>query len=242
MPFPKRLLLDSETVALDLKPHWWFFAGPLFAGIPVLALLVVALKQNGDVQTVFLWATAAVALGWAVWLGSRLISWQTTHFVVTGDRLVFRSGILAKHTRDIPLEKVNDLASSQAAHAAGPNGSGTSAPTAPARAATAGPTPATDRGDISWRLRPSLRSRSTSSRRFSSSLTTTRSGLSIEIWATSGSFVPPTVGMSGCSQKRVQAIGVTPRASSVSVAEGTSETTLTGGRAVAPSWPRTRPG
>ena len=113
MPFPKRLLLDGETVALDLRPHWWFFAGPLFAGIPVLALLVVALKQNGDVQTVFLWATAAVALGWAVWLGSRLISWQTTHFVVTGDRLVFRSGILAKHMRDIPLEKVNDLASSQ---------------------------------------------------------------------------------------------------------------------------------
>jgi uncharacterized membrane protein YdbT with pleckstrin-like domain len=113
MPFPKRLILDGETVALDLRPHWWFFAGPLFAGIPVLALLVVALKQNGDVQTVTLWATAAVALGWAVWLGSRLISWQTTHFVVTSDRLVFRSGILAKHTRDIPLEKVNDLASSQ---------------------------------------------------------------------------------------------------------------------------------
>ena len=113
MPFPKRLLLDGETVALDLRPHWWFFAGPLFAGIPVLALLVVALKQNGDVQTVALWVTAAVALGWAVWLGARLIAWQTTHFVVTSDRLVFRSGILAKHTRDIPLEKVNDLASSQ---------------------------------------------------------------------------------------------------------------------------------
>jgi uncharacterized membrane protein YdbT with pleckstrin-like domain len=113
MPFPKRLLLDGETVALDLRPHWWFFAGPLFAGIPVLALLVTALKQDGDVQTVALWVTAAVALGWAVWLGSRLISWQTTHFVVTSDRLVFRSGILAKHTRDIPLEKVNDLASSQ---------------------------------------------------------------------------------------------------------------------------------
>jgi membrane protein YdbS with pleckstrin-like domain len=113
MPFPKRLLLDGEAVALDLRPHWWFFAGPLFAGIPVLALLVGALKQNGDVQTVGLWITVAVALGWAVWLGSRLISWQTTHFVVTSERLVFRSGILAKHTRDIPLDKINDLASSQ---------------------------------------------------------------------------------------------------------------------------------
>ena len=113
MPFPKRLLLDGEVVALDLRPHWWFFAGPLFAGIPVLALLVAALKQNGDVQTVGLWITVAVALAWAVWLGARLISWQTTHFVVTSERLVFRSGILAKHTRDIPLDKINDLASSQ---------------------------------------------------------------------------------------------------------------------------------
>ncbi len=44
MPFPKRLLLEGETVALDLRPHWWFFAGPLFAGIPVVALvLLVAL-------------------------------------------------------------------------------------------------------------------------------------------------------------------------------------------------------
>ena len=113
MPFPRKLLLDGEVVALDLRPHWWFFAGPLFAGIPVLVLLVGALKQNGDVQTVGLWVTVAVALAWAVWLGARLISWQTTHFVVTSERLVFRSGILAKHTRDIPLDKINDLASSQ---------------------------------------------------------------------------------------------------------------------------------
>jgi membrane protein YdbS with pleckstrin-like domain len=114
MPFPKRLLLDGETVALDLRPHWWYFAGPLSAGIPVVVLLVVTWRAENDlVHTGGLWATAAAALAWAVWLGARLISWQTTHFLVTSDRLVFRSGILAKHTRDIPLEKVNDLASSQ---------------------------------------------------------------------------------------------------------------------------------
>jgi membrane protein YdbS with pleckstrin-like domain len=113
MPFPKRLLLDGEVVALDLRPHWWYFAGPLFSGIPVILLLVGALKLNGDVQTAGLWATAAVALGWAVWLGVRLLRWQTTHFVVTSERLVFRSGILAKQSRDIPLEKINDIASNQ---------------------------------------------------------------------------------------------------------------------------------
>ena len=65
MPFPKRLLLESETVALDLRPHWWFFAGPLFAGIPVIALLVGAMQLNGDMETVGLWGTAALALAWA---------------------------------------------------------------------------------------------------------------------------------------------------------------------------------
>ena len=113
MPFPKRLLLDGETVALDLRPHWWYFAGPLFTGIPVIALLLGGLQLDGDIQTVALWATVAVALAWAVWLGARLVSWQTTHFVVTNERLVFRSGILAKHSRDIPLDKINDLESRQ---------------------------------------------------------------------------------------------------------------------------------
>ena len=113
MPFPKRLLLDGEAVALDLRPHWWFFAGPLFSGVPVLALAVFSWKQEGDVGTALSYLTLALALAWAVWLGARLISWQTTHFVVTSERLVFRSGILAKHSRDIPLEKINDLSSSQ---------------------------------------------------------------------------------------------------------------------------------
>jgi uncharacterized membrane protein YdbT with pleckstrin-like domain len=114
MPFPKRLLLDGEVVALDLRPHWWFFAGPLFVGVPVIALFVTTFtRQDGDFKTTLWFLTLAAAAAWAMWLGARLVSWQTTNFVVTSERLVFRSGILAKHTRDIPLDKINDLASSQ---------------------------------------------------------------------------------------------------------------------------------
>ena len=40
------------------------------------------------------------------------------------------------------------------------------------------------------------------------------------IASTSGSFVPPTVGRSGCSQNRVHATGSTPSARSDSVADG----------------------
>ena len=113
MPFPKKFLLDSETVALDLRPHWWFFAGPLFSGIPVLALAILAYRQEGDWRTALWYLTLAAALAWAVWLGARLITWQTTHFVVTSQRLVFRSGILSKHSRDIPLDKVEYVEADQ---------------------------------------------------------------------------------------------------------------------------------
>jgi membrane protein YdbS with pleckstrin-like domain len=113
MPFPRRLLLEGEAVALDLRPHWWFFIGPAAVGVPVLALLVGVSRLHGDARTAGWWVAAAAAVVWAVWLGGRLLRWQTTHFVVTSERIVFRSGVLAKHGRDIPLERVNDIASSQ---------------------------------------------------------------------------------------------------------------------------------
>ncbi|MGH9011924.1 MAG: PH domain-containing protein [Acidimicrobiia bacterium] len=113
MPFRKRDLLQGEVVALDVRPHWWYFAKPLFVGVPVLLILVVALKQNGDVQTAGLWLAAALALAWAAWLGVRLLKWQTTRYIVTNQRLVFREGILRKEARDIPLDKVDDVKSDQ---------------------------------------------------------------------------------------------------------------------------------
>lgn len=114
MGFPPRLLLEGETVALDLRPHWWFFAGPVAAGIPVLVLAIaVGRHLHGDAADYGWLVTAAVALAWALWLAGRLGRWYTTHFVVTSDRLIYRTGVLAKHGRDIPLERVNDITSNQ---------------------------------------------------------------------------------------------------------------------------------
>jgi uncharacterized membrane protein YdbT with pleckstrin-like domain len=113
MPFPTRLLLEGESIVLDLRPHWWFFVAPVAAGVPLIAVLVGVYQLEGDAETAGLYAFAVLAVLWAVWLTVRLAHWATTHFVVTTDRLVFRSGVLSKQGRDIPLERVNDIASSQ---------------------------------------------------------------------------------------------------------------------------------
>jgi uncharacterized membrane protein YdbT with pleckstrin-like domain len=42
-----------------------------------------------------------------------VLRWATTHFVLTTERLIFRSGVVAKFGREIPLERINDVTFSQ---------------------------------------------------------------------------------------------------------------------------------
>ena len=111
MPFPRRLLFDGEEIVLDLRPHWWFFAGPasLLAASLVL-LLVVAVKDVGDWA---LLASAGIVVATLLWFVGRYLRWATTNFVLTSDRVIFRSGVIAKRGIEIPLERVNTVFSNQ---------------------------------------------------------------------------------------------------------------------------------
>jgi uncharacterized membrane protein YdbT with pleckstrin-like domain len=64
---------------------------------------------SGSVQTVAGWAWAILAVIWAGWLAIKYFQWQYTHFVVTHDRVIFRTGMLSKHGVEIPLERINNI-------------------------------------------------------------------------------------------------------------------------------------
>jgi uncharacterized membrane protein YdbT with pleckstrin-like domain len=114
MGFPTRLLLDGEKVVLDLRPHWWFYVGPAAAGVPVLLFVAGWFSMDdGDAKDILKWVCLLVFIAWLAWFGSRLVQWATTHFVVTTERLIFRNGLIAKHGRDVPLDRVNDISSHQ---------------------------------------------------------------------------------------------------------------------------------
>jgi membrane protein YdbS with pleckstrin-like domain len=114
--FPERLLAEDEELIYDLRPHW------LTLVVPVLLTLLVVLAVGaawvvmpaGDLQQP---ARLAVGvLGVAVLLATvvgRVLRWSTTHFVLTTERLIFRSGVVAKFGREIPLERINDVTFSQ---------------------------------------------------------------------------------------------------------------------------------
>ncbi|HLF40076.1 MAG TPA: PH domain-containing protein [Acidimicrobiia bacterium] len=109
MGFPPRLLNEGEEIAYDLRPHWWFFAKEVGLGVLVVAVLLGVLQLHGDIQDLGMFFFAAVAVVWSLWVIWRLLVWMNTHFVVTTDRLIFRSGVFSRHGREIPLERVNDL-------------------------------------------------------------------------------------------------------------------------------------
>jgi uncharacterized membrane protein YdbT with pleckstrin-like domain len=108
VPYPKKLLNDYETVALDLHPHWWHFAEPALAllGSIVLGVIVLAVDSAPDFLKYVVLALLVIS---AVWLLVRYIQWATTNFVITSDRLIFRHGVIAKSGIEIPLERVNSV-------------------------------------------------------------------------------------------------------------------------------------
>ncbi len=109
MPYPKHLINENENVILDLRPHWWFFARHILGGVllAVAGIFIVGLSGTMAKVTGFGWAILLVV--WACWLGIKFLDWQFTHFVVTDHRVIFRTGVLAKHGVEIPLERINNI-------------------------------------------------------------------------------------------------------------------------------------
>jgi uncharacterized membrane protein YdbT with pleckstrin-like domain len=116
LAFPERLLSEDEELIYDLRPHWLTLVVPTLITLAVVVAVGAAwvVMPAGDLQQP---AQLAVGvLGVVVLLATvagRVLRWATTHFVLTTERLIFRSGLVAKFGREIPLERINDVTFSQ---------------------------------------------------------------------------------------------------------------------------------
>src|SRR4051812_38806503 len=105
MAFPRKLLNEGEEVVLDLRPHWWVLVPPVAL---VLVLSVLALIAH-NVKLYVPLVLAGFDVLALLWFLERYAVWSSTSFVVTTDRLISRGGVVAKHGREIPLERLNDI-------------------------------------------------------------------------------------------------------------------------------------
>lgn len=115
MPFPRELLRPDEELILDTKPHWWFItpAAVALGAALLLGLIILAKSPDGTVgQGVNILAGLAVLAALA-FFAHRYAGWVSTNFVVTSDRVVYRSGIVSKRGIEIPVDKINTVFFSQ---------------------------------------------------------------------------------------------------------------------------------
>jgi uncharacterized membrane protein YdbT with pleckstrin-like domain len=111
MAFPRRLLAEHEDIVLELRPHWIALVFPIFLSVVIIAGMILALTYVPDSWPSWLrWGIFIVAAVLIVAYPVRgIVSWVTSLFVVTTDRLVHRSGWFAKRSMEIPLENINDV-------------------------------------------------------------------------------------------------------------------------------------
>lgn len=124
MPYPRELLNEGEELSLDLRPHWWYFARNFLLGVVLLVLaIMIAFIPKGSssasagssdnllqlIHKYAFYVWAFMALLWVIMLIAQYLQWTFTLFVVTTDRIIFRTGVIAKRGVEIPLERVNNI-------------------------------------------------------------------------------------------------------------------------------------
>jgi uncharacterized membrane protein YdbT with pleckstrin-like domain len=113
VPFSKKLLTEGEVVILDLRPHWIALVKPFFwtAVIgSVTGLIFVKIGGKTDVREVL--QLVIIGIAFLLWIPMALvpaIRWRFTLFVLTNERVITRTGVIAKHSKEIPLETINDV-------------------------------------------------------------------------------------------------------------------------------------
>ncbi len=109
MAYPTKLLGPGEEVAAEAHPHWSVLIRPVLVFLLVLAACVAVIVLFGSAPVSVGYGLAGVALIALCWLGGKVASWRARLLVITNRRVVYRSGVLRRVGREIPLERIQDV-------------------------------------------------------------------------------------------------------------------------------------
>jgi uncharacterized membrane protein YdbT with pleckstrin-like domain len=100
-------------MVLDLRPHWIGLVLPTIVAL-LLTVALILLFTLFDPPRLLGWVAVVLAiLLFLVFSLRPFLNWITAHFVVTSDRVIHRSGWLARRSMEMPLERINDVTFTQ---------------------------------------------------------------------------------------------------------------------------------
>jgi uncharacterized membrane protein YdbT with pleckstrin-like domain len=109
MPFPDNILTDGETIVRQFRPHWRMLAIPALWLIAVIAAIFVVfqvIEAEGWVALVLVVLILAALVPLVV---SPVIKWLFTTYALTSERLITRTGMIARAGIELPLENINNV-------------------------------------------------------------------------------------------------------------------------------------
>jgi uncharacterized membrane protein YdbT with pleckstrin-like domain len=108
MGFSMKHFSHDEVLVLDLHPHWWRFVKPVVVIIATLAALANTHRIPNDfLKDLALIIAQVLAVLAVLNLVLQTLKWYRTHFVLTSQRVIFQSGVIARTRIDISLHKIN---------------------------------------------------------------------------------------------------------------------------------------
>ncbi len=113
VPLSRGLLADDEKVLVDIRPHWIFLAGPLFATVLAFGTSIAVVVCFPQAPAPVAWVLGAVVLVPVLWLAGRALRWRGISLIVTTQRLVLRRGIVGRDVRQLRLQRISEVHSNQ---------------------------------------------------------------------------------------------------------------------------------
>jgi len=111
MAFPDNILTEDETIVRQFRPHLRMLAIPvlwLIGGIVAIVVIFSVLPLD-DYEVVRWILTAVVIVAMIPLVISPFIAWWFTHYVLTSERLITRTGMIARRGIELPLQNINNV-------------------------------------------------------------------------------------------------------------------------------------
>ncbi|MGQ4597429.1 PH domain-containing protein [Nocardia sp. R6R-6] len=115
MGYPEDVLAPDEQLVLHRHPHWKMLFWPIVTLIVATALAgfaagLISRKAEGTTRSALLITVLVVYVAILLWrCVAPVITWKSTHFIVTDRRVLVRQGVLTHSGIDIPMSRISSV-------------------------------------------------------------------------------------------------------------------------------------
>ncbi|HWI25430.1 MAG TPA: PH domain-containing protein [Stellaceae bacterium] len=109
MSYLRKVLLPGEQVIYETGLHWLVFGWAILVLLAALGLAIGALFVSGGEGPILLMTAGAVAAVGLVLLLAAALRRASTELAVTDQRVVFKRGLIARHTIEMNRSKVESV-------------------------------------------------------------------------------------------------------------------------------------